>query len=155
MTRATVVLSLCIALAMAAASPAGAQSDQATSARLDALFGAHEPYQAFLAALKESVSEGDEAAVAAMVAYPLETTLAGERVTLASQDDFVRRYGELLTPAVVAAVERQTYGTLFANADGVMIGDGEVWFSEVCADATCAEASVRIIAINLPDGDGS
>ena len=152
MTRA-ITLFLCTALSTA--DPAAAQSDQATSARLDALFGAHEPYRAFLAALKESVSEGDEAAVAAMVAYPLETTLAGERVTLASEDDFMQRYEQLLTPAVVAAVEKQTYATLFANAEGAMIGDGEVWFSGVCGDATCAEASVRIIAVNPPDGDGS
>ena len=127
MTRAITVLFLWIALAMSAAGPVAAQSDEATSARLDALFGAHEPYRAFLAALKDA----------------------------ASKDEFARRYDELFTPAVVAAVEQQTYATLFANAEGVMIGNGEVWFSGICADATCSDASVKIIAVNQPDGPES
>jgi hypothetical protein len=101
------------------------------------------------------MSAEDRAAVAAMVAYPFETTIAGEDVTLASKDEFARRYDELFTPAVVAAVEQQTYATLFANAEGVMIGNGEVWFSGICADATCSDASVKIIAVNQPDGPES
>jgi hypothetical protein len=32
-----------------------------------------------------------------------------------------------------------------------MVGDGEIWFSGICADATCAEVTVRIIAINPED----
>jgi hypothetical protein len=151
MTRAITVLVVSIALAISAAGSADAQTDEETSARLDALFGAHEPYQTFLAALKEAVSARDKAAVAAMVAYPFETTIAGEPVTLSSADDFALRHDQLFTPAVVAAVEKQTYGTLFANAEGVMIGDGEVWFSGICADGTCSDASVKITAVNPPD----
>jgi hypothetical protein len=56
--------------------------------------------------------------------------------------------------AVVAALARQTYATLFARPEGVMVGDGEIWFSGICADETCAEVTVRIIAINEPDGPG-
>jgi hypothetical protein len=49
-------LVLSMAIAMAAVAPALAQSDQETSAPLDALFGRHEPYQAFLATLKDAVA---------------------------------------------------------------------------------------------------
>jgi hypothetical protein len=148
MTRATArLLRLGVALAIATA-PLLARADEATSGRLDALFGAHEPYEAFLARLKQAVAAGDRQSVAAMIAYPLETQVQGKPVTLGAEDDVVRRYDQLFTPAVVAALERQTYATLFANADGVMVGDGEIWFSGVCGDATCASPTVKIIAIN-------
>jgi hypothetical protein len=63
----------------------------------------------------------------------------------------VRRYDQLFTPPVVAAVEGQTYATLFATAHGVMVGDGEIWFSGSCADEACSDVSVKIIAVNPPD----
>jgi hypothetical protein len=141
---------LCIALAMAAAAPGPARSDEATSARLDALFGAHEPYEAFLARLQDAVAARDRRSVAAMIAYPLETRVAGEPVTLAAPEDVVRRYDQLFMAPVVAAIARQTYATLFATAEGVMVGDGEIWFSGVCGDEACADVAVRIIAINPP-----
>jgi len=141
---------LCIALAMAAAAPGPARSDEATSARLDALFGAHEPYESFLARLQEAVAAEDRRSVAAMIAYPLETRVAGEPATLAAPEDVVRRYDQLFMAPVVAAIARQTYATLFATAEGVMVGDGEIWFSGVCGDEACADVAVRIIAINPP-----
>jgi hypothetical protein len=39
----------------------------------------------------------------------------------------------------------QSYGQLFANSQGVMIGDGQVWFGGVCERQSCV---VRIIAFN-------
>jgi hypothetical protein len=144
-------LVLSMAIALAAVAPALAQSEAETSARLEALFGAHEPYEAFLATLKDAVSAKDKRSVAAMIAYPLGTRIAGEEVMLGSEDDLVRRYDQLFTPPVLAAALGQTYATLFATADGVMIGDGEIWFSGICADETCSEVSVKIIAVNPPD----
>jgi hypothetical protein len=120
------------ALAMLGPDPAPAQSDEATSARLEALFGEHEAYRGFLSALQAAVAAGDRAAVAAMVAYPLRKTIAGEPATIGSAAGLLAHYDRLLTPAVAAAIERQTYASLFANAEGVMIGDGEVWFGDTC-----------------------
>ena len=153
MKSAASLFPLCMVLAMVSGGVAVAQTDQATSARLDALFGEHEPYQKFLTALKAAVSADDKEAVAAMIAYPLETTIAGEQVTLESAGSFVQRYDRLFTPAVVADVERQTYATLFAAAEGVMIDDGEIWFSGVCSDQACSEATIRIIAVNPTAGE--
>jgi hypothetical protein len=141
-----------VALAVLGPDPAPAQSDEATSARLEALFGDHEAYREFLIALQAAVAAGDRAAVAAMVAYPLQTTIAGEP-TIGSAAGFLRHYDRLLTPAVVAAIERQTYASLFANAEGVMIGDGEIWFSGTCPDTACTEVRVKVIAINAGERD--
>jgi hypothetical protein len=154
MTRG-ILAYLCIVLAVVAGAPVAARSDEETSARLDRLFGAHEPYEAFLARLKDAVAAGDRRLVAAMIAYPLETRVAGEPVTLAAPDDVVQRYDQLFAPPVVAAIGRQSYATLFATAKGVMIGDGEIWFSGICGDAACTDVTVRISAINAPVAPGS
>jgi hypothetical protein len=88
-----------------------------------------------------------------MIAYPLGTRIAGEEVMLGSEEDLVRRYDQPFTPPVVAAALGQTYAALFATAEGVMVGDGEIWFSGICADQACSDVSVKIIAVNPPGED--
>jgi hypothetical protein len=94
------------------------------------------------------VAGADARAVAAMVSCPLGIGVGGDRVTIRSQEEFLARYEEIITPDVASAIEMQSYAGVFANADGVMIGDGEVWFSGVCGDAACRQQRIRIIAIN-------
>lgn len=145
------VAALALAGALAAVcgtlSPAAAQSSAQTAAevdaRLDDLFGAHAPYRAFLAELQAAVAADDRSAVAAMVSYPLNTKVDGAAVSIDSAAAFVDQYGALMTEKVTEAVAEQTYAGLFANAQGAMIGDGEIWFTGVGEDET-----VKIIAIN-------
>ena len=59
-----------------------------------------------------------------------------------------QEYDRILAAQVVAAIEAQTYATLFGRDQGVMIGSGEVWFSGICSDTACQLPTVRIIAIN-------
>ena len=131
-----------------AGSPADGQSRAEVDRRLDALFGEHRSHEAFLRALKRAVAGADARAVAAMASYPLGTGVAGHRATIRTQEEFLARYEQIITPDVASAIEKQSYAGLFANADGVMIGDGEVWFGGVCGDAACTQQSIRIIAIN-------
>ena len=56
---------------------------------------------------------------------------------------FVAGYDKIMTDKVKKAIGRQTYAGLFANWQGVMIGDGEVWFSPLDNSD-----KVRITAIN-------
>lgn len=123
-------------------------ADLAMDNRLDALVGAHVRYQMFLIGLQIAILTGDRSRVATLVDYPLEVRIGDERVTVRTADELVARYEDLFTPEVEAAIERQTYGSLFANDQGVMIGDGQVWFGGVCHETSCAEPLIRIIAIN-------
>jgi hypothetical protein len=144
---AAALLILACAFALAGP-PAAGQSREEVNRRLDALFGDHRLYEAFLRALKQAVAGADAPAVAAMVSNPLGIGVGGDRVTIRSQEEFLARYEEIVTPDVASAIEKQSYAGVFANADGVMIGDGEVWFSGVCGDAACTQQRIRIIAIN-------
>ena len=118
-------------------------------ARLDRLYGTHQPYADFLAALQKASAANDRQAIANMVHYPFSTMLAARRKVLKTPKAFLARYDDIMTPKVRAAIAAQTYETLFSNSNGLMIGSGQVWFTGKCVDATCAKpARIGISAIN-------
>jgi hypothetical protein len=130
--------------------PAAAQDAATVDARLDTLFGEHQPYRAFLARLQRAVAADARREVAELVSYPLAARLGGHQHIIRTPRQFVAEYSELLPPQTLTAIRTQAYDSLFANDRGVMIGAGEVWFSAVCSDKACAARAVRIIAVNPP-----
>ncbi len=129
-------------------SPINALGPVEIDKRLDMLFGSHRPYEQFLVTLKESIAAKNWRAVAAMVAYPIKVEAAGHQILIRTPDEFLERAEVVLTAKVIKAVESQSYASLFANQRGVMIGEGDVWFSSVCGDARCLDPAIRITAIN-------
>ncbi len=98
----------------------------------------------FLTALQAAVAQDNRGQVADMVAFPLEVNVGGARVTVPSKQEFVDSYAQIIDPGVKAAIQAQTVDGLFVNWQGVMIGQGEVWFGGVGS----APYQVKIIAIN-------
>ncbi|WP_266064392.1 hypothetical protein [Brucella intermedia] len=107
---------------------AAAQSAAETNQALDALFGSHAPYQQFFEKLQKAIGASDKQAVASMVDYPFRARIGGKAVKINDAAHFLADYDKIVTAKVKQAVTRQTYATLFANWQGVSIGDGEVWF---------------------------
>jgi hypothetical protein len=81
-----------------------------------------------LAAIQKAVRDGDKNALASMVAYPIKTYFSGKPRTIKNRRTFVKHYGEIIDRKVKDAVARQQAADLFANYQGVMIGDGQIWF---------------------------
>jgi hypothetical protein len=111
---------------------------------------------AFLVSLQDSVRSNDPKKVAALVKIPLRvgySTKNSERaarvVTISGPSEFVRRYPEIFTADVRAAVLTQSPATLFRNWQGVMIGNGELWYAGVCQDARCSTRQIRVISLNI------
>lgn len=128
--------------------PAVAQSDKEINNQLDELFGQHEVYHSFFTDLKKAVSASDKNAVAAMVHYPITVSVGGKDVKIKSGKDFVSHYDHVFSDKIVAAIGKETYAALFANDQGVMIGDGEVWINGICLDHDCKKQAVKIVTIN-------
>ena len=64
-------------------------------------------------------------------------------------DSVSRDFDRIFTPRVRRAILAQKAGELFVRDQGAMIGDGEVWFDQTCADSSCSSLGpVRIKAIN-------
>lgn len=125
------------------AGTAAAQTAADTNQSLDALFGNHAPYQQFFDKLHKAVGTSDKQTVASMVDYPFRARIGGKAVKINDAAHFLADYDKIITAKVKQAVAKQTYPTLFANWQGVSIGDGEVWFSGVGDGNT-----IKITAIN-------
>lgn len=135
---------LLAAMFIAYASPmALAQFLSEMNQQLDQLFGSHEPYHAFFSKLQKAVAADDKETVASMIDYPFATRIGGKAIKIRDAKHFIADYDKVITSKVKAAVAKQRYEDLFANWQGVMIGDGEVWFSGVDEKNT-----IKIIAIN-------
>ena len=148
MRKMLIVLVSAVCLSAGSVGLAGAQTAAEVNSNLNSLFGDHKPYEEFFAKLKKAVADGDKETVASMIDYPFQARLKGKAVKIRDQKHFVADYDQVVTAKVKDAVAKQTYPTLFANWQGVMIGDGEVWFNGICSDNSCKQQTVRIIAIN-------
>lgn len=78
-----------------------------------------------------------------MVDYPFQARIDGKAVKIRDAAHFIADYDKVVTAKVKHALQAQAYEKLFANWQGVMVGDGEIWFSGV-GDAN----QIRITAIN-------
>lgn len=148
MRKTFVVLVSAISIVLGLAGAVQAQSASEVNGNLDTLFGDHVPYEKFFDKLKKAVGAADKETVASMVDYPFQARINGKAVKIRDQKHFVADYDQIVTGKVKDALAKQTYAALFANWQGVMIGDGELWFNGVCGDDACKQQTVRITAIN-------
>jgi hypothetical protein len=104
---------------------------------------------AFVAALQAAVRAEKPAAVADLVVFPLRVNKPPQTMFVKSRGEFVRSYAKIFTPGVRAAILQQNPAELFHNWQGFMIGDGQIWFTGVCPDASCATHRVGVITVNI------
>lgn len=145
------VLPLVLCLVLGLSGLAGAQTVDDVNSRLDAIFGGHETFADSFEALQAALAIDDRESIAALVRYPFRTVIDGERYFLESEESVLGFYDDLFTPEVIAAVRAQKYEELFVNQDGVMFGNGEVWMTDFCVDASCETSFWLISAINQPE----
>jgi len=128
------------------------QDAQRTNDRIAELLGQHEPYAEFFSQIKDAFASNDPERIASLVEYPFRRHRRGEVVDIIeSADEFVSKFAEIVTPHVFETVAAQEYEKLFVNYQGVMLGQGAVWYKGICAETPKTECNllrVRVIAIN-------
>lgn len=82
--------------------------------------------QAFCAA----VEKDDRQAVAGHLAFPVTFSLEGRRSRATNAQEFLADYDRIFTPKFVERIRNAIPHNMFANSQGIMIGDGAVWFDE-------------------------
>ena len=106
-------------------------------------------YRRFLTQLQAAVRSNDRARVAALIAYPLRVNVAGQPKYYRNSRSVQGDYEQIFTLRVRSAILGQRFEDLFGRDQGVMIGDGAVWFEHSCHKTACSPAGpVRIKAIN-------
>lgn len=145
-----VLVALLLVGQLVLAADAATAGAAAVNQRIDQVLGDHGRFEPVIHAFQKAVTANDAATVAALVAYPLKVTLGGKRTTIRDARDFVAHYAAIVPPASAAVIGRQRYGTLFVNAQGVMLGNGEAWINGICKDTACKDPEVKVVAFN-PD----
>lgn len=115
---------------------------------MDDLFEEHEPYIEFYKEFKSAVVNEDQAAVAGMISYPLKVKLSDGKRIIRNKKELLASYDEIFTDEVIEVITNQKKKDLFVNSQGVMFGNGEVWFSGVGTDEDEESTRVKVIAIN-------
>ena len=99
--------------------------------------------KSFLVALQKVVESNDSAKFARLVHYPVRI-IDGARVSkIANRSNLIRKYPSLMTANVREAILKQSQECLFGNDQGVMIGNGQIWFQPE------PSGKMKIITINL------
>ncbi|WAL82218.1 hypothetical protein OYT13_20855 [Pandoraea sp. XJJ-1] len=76
--------------------------------------------------------------VAQSIRYPLRVSLRGKTMMLRNPKSLLARYNEIFTDGYVRTIGAAVPRLMFARDQGVMLGNGAVWF----------DASGRVIALN-------
>jgi hypothetical protein len=116
--------------------------------RVSSQDGRHRGDTTFFTDLKKVGSAGDKNAVARDDCYPITVSVGGTNVKRKSGKDFVTHYDHIFSEKTVSVIEKQTYAAIFANGQGIMIGDGESWNDGICLDHDCTTQAVKIVTIN-------
>ena len=130
-----------------AAPPYAFGQDEPLGSRLEKISGIKPAAaRAFLGELQRTVGLTDRLAACALIKYPLRHRDGPVADAMACQ----RRYAEIFTADVIDTIKAQDFEKLSVNAQGAMLGDGQVWFAAVCLDRSCAQSELRVTAINPP-----
>ncbi|WP_164472828.1 hypothetical protein [Cohnella candidum] len=78
--------------------------------------------------VKDAAARNDKELAAENALYPIRVNVGKVAVEVKTKEDFVRQYDRIFTDKVRKALADQDVNKLFVNDEGVMAGNGEVWF---------------------------
>jgi hypothetical protein len=106
-------------------------------------------YRSFLRDLQTAVRSNNSRVVLDLASFPLRVNRRGGSHPYRNRAEAEKDYNRIFTPNVRRVILAQKFDDLFGRDQGVMIGNGEVWFDHICLDRPCrTKGPVRIIAVN-------
>ena len=121
----------CLRAVAKEASPAAGESSTQTHNYSNA--GVEMSDQAFdkkVGKFRDDVLNGRKSAVSAAIAYPAKAYVSKQTFNLRSSADLIRNYDKIFSPRMIQAIRAANTHDLFSRDQGVMLGNGEVWFNE-------------------------
>lgn len=112
---------------------------------------------AFFEKLQAAVKQDARDQVTSMVSFPMRTALAGKRVVIHSQQQFLANYDRIFTAAVRCALLHAEKSSVWGRDQGFTFADGTIWWDAIIAagDKTSADAPgyaskfpMKIITVN-------
>lgn len=109
--------------------------------------------KAFFEQIRKAILTEDVKWFSEAIGYPIVLRTSSGEIKLKDKRDFKEHSALVFNARLKSTVRKQSPDSLFKNWQGVMIGNGEIWFSEVGEKTNTGTVWVyRIIGINLPEG---
>jgi hypothetical protein len=100
----------------------------------------------FLRHLQDAVRNGDKSQIARMTQYPLKVFSGNDTILVRDRKQLISTYNDVFVESVRRRIlDDKASRCLFANAQGFMIGNGELWFTQFGND------DFKIISINTTE----
>lgn len=123
---------------------------QSTEQRMDDLFGDHKAYKNFYYKFKDAVLKNKRKQVSELVGYPITIYGDERKYSIKNKTEFLNLYDSVFSQNMLTVIKQQQFNDLFVKWSGVMIGNGEVWFSGTCQDDACKEVNVEVSSLHNP-----
>ena len=101
----------------------------------------------FYPTLRSAILNGDKEFIANLIYYPVNPSIAGEKVEINTREEFLSNYDVIITERILTGAENTLAEDLFVNWQGAMIGQGALWFNVFVFPGEC-NYEFRITAIN-------
>jgi hypothetical protein len=101
----------------------------------------------FVENLQKAVAADDAAEVATLARYPAEVVIDKRRRRVRSRAEMEKLYPQIFTPCLKRVVAAARSEDLFANWQGVSLGQGAIWFGMQ------ASGRIQFFAVNGPAED--
>jgi len=102
-----------------------------------------EEVEAFAQKIKSDIVSDNVSEVSNRIDYPINVSINGVLTEIKSAQEFEQHYSEIISLDLKDKISGAYTRYLFSNFQGIMLGDGEIWFSEAEG-----KEGLWIIAIN-------
>jgi len=119
-----------------------AANDSTGQCNLEAAnFKSHSEVSDFLSKLQIQAKKRDPKSFGELILFPVRVVHKGTLKKIQTLSEFNQLASEVITTNVMDVILNQKTDEIFCNYQGIMLGDGEVWFAKV-------KGKIGVITIN-------
>lgn len=133
-------------LALALLTPAMA-SEEEVYANIEAIHGDADGFFEIFAGVQDATMV-NPVDIAGYAFYPLTINANGETYDILEEQDFIDNFDSLILPETLETIGSQDVDDLIVTSEGVGLGNGAMWITNVCLDDACNETQWGILSIN-------
>lgn len=100
----------------------------------------------FFVKIQDYVVNNNKKQLADQIRYPITVKIKGKATKIHNKDEFISKYDEIIYPDYKKVIVNAFTKYLFANYQGVMLNNGEIWINEVTTAGN--DSKLLITAIN-------
>jgi hypothetical protein len=129
-------------------SVAQAQTEEDIYDSIEDIHGDADGFFEVFSLLQEAVTLGDAETFAQYALFPIMVRANGEMYEVREAQDLLDNFDSLVTAETLDAIRDQDTADLIVTDDGVGVGNGALWITNICLDDDCTETRWGILTIN-------